>query len=63
MRSRSRAELPRLRERGDPGALLAGLIKAALADEAGEALDRAIADLGAASAARPLPPLAALLPS
>ena len=46
------AELPRLRERGDPGTLLAGLIKAALADEAGEALDRAIADLGAASAAR-----------
>src|SRR5262249_47888906 len=46
------AALPRLRERGDPGALLAGLIKAALADEAGEALDRAIADLGSASSAR-----------
>src|SRR5262249_45720070 len=56
------AALPRLRERGDPGALLAGLIKAALADEAGEALDRAIAELDTASATRSAtPPLAAPL--
>jgi indolepyruvate ferredoxin oxidoreductase, beta subunit len=59
------AALPRLRERADPGALLAGLIKAALAEEAGEALDRAIADLGAtnaANAARSPTPLAVPLP-
>src|SRR5262249_40178994 len=55
------AALPRLPERGDAGALLADLIKAALADEAGETLDRAIADLGAASAARVSSPLAAPL--
>ncbi len=40
------AELvPRLRGQADAAARLDGLIKAALADEAGEALDKAIADL------------------
>jgi indolepyruvate ferredoxin oxidoreductase, beta subunit len=39
------ALLPSLRERNDPGTLLEGLIKAALADEGGQALDKAIAAL------------------
>ncbi len=39
------ALLPRLRERSNPAALLEGLIKAALADEGGQALDKAIAEL------------------
>jgi indolepyruvate ferredoxin oxidoreductase beta subunit len=39
------ALLPRLRARGNPGPLLEGLIKAALADEEGQALDKAIAEL------------------
>jgi indolepyruvate ferredoxin oxidoreductase beta subunit len=39
------ALLPRLRERDYPSALLEGLIKAALADEGGQALGKAIADL------------------
>ena len=39
------ALLPRLRERDRPSILLESLIKAALADEGGEALDKAIADL------------------
>ena len=37
--------LPRLRDRSDADALLETLIKAALADEAGEALDKAVAEL------------------
>jgi indolepyruvate ferredoxin oxidoreductase beta subunit len=45
------AVVPRLRERDDPGKLLRDLIKAALADEEGRALDKAIAELpGGASA-------------
>jgi indolepyruvate ferredoxin oxidoreductase beta subunit len=54
------AQLPRLRGRSNAAALLDGLIKAALADEGGEALDKAIADLvltpgtrSAAGASRP----------
>jgi hypothetical protein len=43
------ALLPRLRARGNPGPRLEGLIKAALADEEGQALDKAIAELAAAS--------------
>ena len=39
------ALLPRLRERSNAGALLEALIKAALADEGGQALDKAIAEL------------------
>jgi indolepyruvate ferredoxin oxidoreductase, beta subunit len=39
------ALLPRLRERDDSGAALEGLIKAALADEGAQALDKAIGDL------------------
>jgi indolepyruvate ferredoxin oxidoreductase beta subunit len=39
------ALLPQLRGRSDAAALLEGLIKAALADEGGAALDKAIADL------------------
>jgi indolepyruvate ferredoxin oxidoreductase, beta subunit len=39
------ALLPGLRERGNPGPRLEGLIKAALADEGGEALDKAITEL------------------
>jgi indolepyruvate ferredoxin oxidoreductase beta subunit len=39
------ALLPALRARSDAGALLEGLIKAALADEGGQALDKAIASL------------------
>jgi indolepyruvate ferredoxin oxidoreductase, beta subunit len=45
------AVLPSLRGRGDAAAQLAGLIKAALADEGGQALDKAIADLMPASKA------------
>jgi len=37
--------VPRLRARGDAAAALAGLIKAALADEEGRALEKAIAEL------------------
>ena len=37
--------VPRLRERSNSGTLLEGLIKAALADEGGQALDKAIAEL------------------
>jgi indolepyruvate ferredoxin oxidoreductase beta subunit len=37
--------LPRLRDSADAAALLSGLIKAALADEEGRALDKAIAEL------------------
>jgi indolepyruvate ferredoxin oxidoreductase beta subunit len=39
------ALLPQLRRRSDPAALLDGLVKAALADEDGAILDKAIADL------------------
>ena len=49
--------VPRLLGRSNSGATLEGLIKAALADEGGQALDRAIADLGAANSAPPLSPL------
>jgi indolepyruvate ferredoxin oxidoreductase, beta subunit len=47
------ALLPRLRGQSDAPALLEGLIKAALADETDEALDKAIADLPPAAEARP----------
>jgi indolepyruvate ferredoxin oxidoreductase beta subunit len=47
------ALLPRLRDRRDAAAQLAGLIKAALADEKGEALDKAIAALDTAAAREP----------
>ena len=54
------ALLPRLRARSNSAALLDGLIKAALADEGGEALDKAVTDLvlapgtrSAAGASRP----------
>jgi indolepyruvate ferredoxin oxidoreductase beta subunit len=40
------ALLPRVRGRGDGSLLLERLIKAALADEEGQVLDRAIAELG-----------------
>jgi indolepyruvate ferredoxin oxidoreductase beta subunit len=43
------ALLPQLRRRSDAAALLDGLIKGALADEGGAALDKAIADLMPAS--------------
>jgi indolepyruvate ferredoxin oxidoreductase beta subunit len=49
--------VPRLLGRGNSGATLEGLIKAALADEGGQALDKAIADLGTANSAPPLSPL------
>jgi indolepyruvate ferredoxin oxidoreductase beta subunit len=39
------AALPRLRNRQNAGPVLAGLIKAALADEGSQALDKALADL------------------
>ena len=39
------AVLPRLRARDDGGVVLGGLIKAALADEDGQALDKSIAEL------------------
>jgi indolepyruvate ferredoxin oxidoreductase beta subunit len=44
------ALLPRLRARGDAAAQLENLIKAALADEGGQALDRAAAELDEAAA-------------
>jgi indolepyruvate ferredoxin oxidoreductase beta subunit len=46
------ALLPRLRERNDPAAELERLIKAALADEEGRALDQAVTDLGATDCGR-----------
>jgi indolepyruvate ferredoxin oxidoreductase beta subunit len=46
--------VPRLLGRGNSGATLEALIKAALADEDGQALDKAIADLGAADSTSPL---------
>jgi indolepyruvate ferredoxin oxidoreductase beta subunit len=49
------ALLPRLRARGNPGALLEGLIKAALADEMGQALDKAITELIPAPSSSPAP--------
>ncbi len=49
--------VPRLLGRSNSGATLEGLIKAALADEGGQALDKAIADLGAANSAPRLSPL------
>jgi indolepyruvate ferredoxin oxidoreductase, beta subunit len=45
------ALIPRLRGRSDAAAKLDALIKAALADEGGQALDKAIAELGAAEPA------------
>ena len=45
------ALIPRLRGRSDAAATLDALIKAALADEDGQALDKAIAELGAAEPA------------
>jgi indolepyruvate ferredoxin oxidoreductase, beta subunit len=45
------ALIPRLRGRSDAAATLDALIKAALADEGGHALDKAIAELGAAEPA------------
>jgi indolepyruvate ferredoxin oxidoreductase, beta subunit len=45
---------PRLLGRSNSGATLEALIKAALADEDGQALDKAIADLGAANSTSPL---------
>ena len=47
------ALVPRLRGQDDSGARLEGLVKAALADEGDEALDKAIADLIAAPSAVP----------
>ena len=47
------ALLPRLRGRPDAAVQLEGLIKAALADERGEALDKAIAALGDADTSLP----------
>ena len=51
------ALLPRLRERGDAAALLENLIKAALADEGGQTLDKALdkANLMPAPSTRPAP--------
>ena len=49
------ALLPSLRERGNPGASLEGLIKAALADEDGQALEKAIADLATGTSASASP--------
>jgi len=46
--------VPRLLGRSNSGATLEALIKAALADEDGQALDKAIADLGAANSASPV---------
>ena len=48
------ALLPQLRRRSNPGALLESLIKAALADEGGQALDTAIADLIPATVSSPM---------
>jgi indolepyruvate ferredoxin oxidoreductase, beta subunit len=47
------ALLPQLRGRSDGSALLQRLIKAALADEEGQALDKAIADLDASAGLQP----------
>jgi indolepyruvate ferredoxin oxidoreductase beta subunit len=47
------AWLPQLRGRSDGSALLQRLIKAALADEEGQALDKAIADLDASAGLQP----------
>jgi indolepyruvate ferredoxin oxidoreductase, beta subunit len=49
--------VPRLLGRSNSGATLEALIKAALADEDGQALDKAIAELGAANSAAPLSPV------
>jgi indolepyruvate ferredoxin oxidoreductase beta subunit len=49
--------VPRLLGRSNSGATLEALIKAALADEDGQALDKAIADLGTANSAAPLSPV------
>jgi indolepyruvate ferredoxin oxidoreductase beta subunit len=49
------ALLPRLRARGNPATLLEGLIKAALADEMGQALDKAITELIPAPSSSPAP--------
>ena len=46
--------VPRLLGRSNSSATLEALIKAALADEDGQALDKAIADLGAANSASPV---------
>src|SRR6266566_5075134 len=46
--------VPRLLGRDNSGATLEGLIKAALADEDGQALDKAITDLGPANSTSPL---------
>jgi indolepyruvate ferredoxin oxidoreductase beta subunit len=46
--------VPRLLGRSNSGATLEALIKAALADEDGQALDKAIADLGPANSTSPL---------
>jgi indolepyruvate ferredoxin oxidoreductase beta subunit len=45
--------VPRLLGRSNSGATLEGLIKAALADEGGQALDKAIAELGFTTSDRP----------
>jgi indolepyruvate ferredoxin oxidoreductase beta subunit len=45
------ALIPRVRGRSDAAAILEALIKAALADEGGQALDKAIAGLDAAEPA------------
>src|SRR5215472_7839267 len=49
--------VPRLLGRSNSGATLEALIKAALADEDGQALDKAIAELGVANSAAPLSPV------
>jgi indolepyruvate ferredoxin oxidoreductase, beta subunit len=49
--------VPRLLGRSNSGATLEALIKAALADEDGQALDKAIAELGASNSAAPLSPV------
>jgi len=50
------AVVPRLLGRSNSGATLEALIKAALADEDGQALDKAIAELGAANSVSSLSP-------
>jgi indolepyruvate ferredoxin oxidoreductase beta subunit len=49
------ALLPRLRAHNNPGVLLESLIKAALADEGGQALDKAVAELIPAPSSSPAP--------
>jgi indolepyruvate ferredoxin oxidoreductase, beta subunit len=49
--------VPSLLGQSNSSATLEALIKAALADEGGEALDKAIADLGPASSTTSLPPI------